>query len=194
MPETSMPPPPKHQGSGAFIGAVIVMLLLMGGLLWWNFRPKPEEAKSTLPPPQPTAPRNDEEAPPPPPPIEPDAGKKADAPVKKKVLATGNSGCAAACNGTPGAALQGALGGAAGSVRACYEKALLQNPMLQGKMTVAVKIGPTGSVCNANIASDSLGDARVTGCVLNKFRGSSFPPPTGGCADVRVPINFTPKK
>jgi hypothetical protein len=61
-------------------------------------------------------------------------------------------------------------------------------------MTVAVKIRPTGSVCSANIASDGLGDARVAGCVLNKFRGSSFPPPGAGCADVRVPINFTPKK
>jgi hypothetical protein len=169
------------------------MLLLMGGLLWWNFRPK-EEPKATLPPPPPTTPRTDEEAPPPPPPIEPDAGKKTDTPIKKKVVATGNSGCAAACNGTPGAALQGALGSAAGSVRACYEKALLQNPMLQGKMTVAVKVGPTGSVCSANIERDSLGDTRVTGCVLNKFRGSNFPPPAGGCADVRVPISFTPKK
>ena len=171
------------------------MLLLMGGLLWWNFRPKTEEPKAHLPPPPPTTPRTDEEAPPPPPPIEPDAGKKTDTPVKKKVVATGGGGgCAAACNGTPGAALQGALGSAAGSVRACYEKALLANPMLQGKMTVAVKVGPTGSVCSANIASDTLGDARVTGCVLNKFRGSNFPPPAGGCADVRVPINFTPKK
>jgi hypothetical protein len=194
MPETSMPPPPKHQGSGAFIGAVIVMLLLMGGLLWWNFRPKPEEPKASLPP-QPTAPpRTDEEAPPPPPPVEPDAGKKVDTPVKKKVASTGNSGCAATCNGSAGAPLQGALSGAAGSVRACYEKALIQNQMLQGKMIVAVKIGPTGGVCSASIQSDTLGDGRVASCVLNRFRGGSFPPPSGGCADVRVPISFTPKK
>jgi len=196
MPETSMPPPPKHQGSGAFIGAVIVMLLLMGGLLWWNFRPKPEEPKANLPPPPTAPPRTDEEAPPPPPPIEPDAGKKVEAPVKKKVASTGGGGggCAATCNGSAGAPLQGALSGAAGSVRACYEKALIQNQMLQGKMIVAVKIGPTGSVCNANIQSDTLGDGRVASCVLNRFRGGSFPPPSGGCADVRVPISFTPKK
>jgi hypothetical protein len=194
MPETSMPPPPKHHGNGVFIGAVIVMLLLMGGLLWWNFRPKPTEPQANLPPKTSAAPRTDEEAPPPPPPVEPDAGKKVEAPAaKKKVTSVGN-GCNAVCNGTASAPLQGALSGAAGSVRACYEKALLQNQMLQGKMLVSVKIGPTGSVCSARIASDTLGDGRVASCVMNRFKSGSFPPPTGGCADVNVPISFTPKK
>src|ERR1700753_263181 len=156
MPETSIPPqPPKNHGGGAFIGAVILMLLARGGLLYWKFR-----GKEAAPPPVVTAmpsastPHFDE-APPPPPDVVPDAGKK-DVPVKKRLVASGGAtrSCAAVCKGDAPAALRGALAGAANSVRGCYERALRQNQMLQGKVVVAVKIGAQGNACGASIASD----------------------------------------
>ena len=58
---------------------------------------------------------------------------------------------------------------------------------------VAVKIGAQGNACGASLASDTLGDAAVASCVLQKFRSGTFPAPIGGCVDVQVPINFTPK-
>jgi len=194
MPETSVPPqPPKSHGGGAFIGAVIVMLLLMGGLLYWKFR-----GSSSPPPPvvavapSKTAPQFDE-APPPPPAVVPDAGKKAE-PVKKHLVSyNGPAACSATCKGEVPAALRGALAGAAGSVRGCYERALRQNQMLQGKLMVAVKVGAQGQACSASLASDTLGDGAVASCVLQKFRGGTFPAPIGGCVDVNVPINFMPK-
>src|SRR5437868_4185499 len=82
---------------------------------------------------------------------------------------------------------------AAGSVRGCYERALRQNQMLQGKLMVAVKVGAQGQTCGASLASDTLGDGAVASCVLQKFRSGTFPAPIGGCVDVQVPINFTPK-
>src|SRR5690349_9531113 len=194
MPETSVPPqPPKGHGGGAFIGAVIVMLLLMGGLLYWKFR-----GSSAPPPPvvavapSNTAPHFDE-APPPPPAIELDAGKKAQPAKKHLVSYNGPAACSATCKGEAPAGLRSALAGAAGSVRGCYERALRQNQMLQGKLMVAVKVGAQGQTCGASLASDTLGDGAVASCVLQKFRSGTFPAPIGGCVDVQVPINFTPK-
>jgi len=194
MPETSIPPqPPKNHGGGAFIGAVILMLLAMGGLLYWKFRSKeaPPAPVASAPPSAPT--QRFEEAPPPPPTAEPDAGKKM-APTKKHIVSSGGApSCAAVCKGDAPAALRSALAGAAGSVRGCYERALRQNQMLQGKLMVAVKIGSLGNACGASLVSDTLGDAAVASCVLQKFRSGTFPAPIGGCVDVQVPINFTPK-
>jgi hypothetical protein len=193
MPDTSMPTPPKHHGGGAFIGAVILMLLAMGGLLYWKFSGKegPRVSPSALAT-APTTPHFDE-APPPPPPTEPDAGKK-DEPAKKRLVASsGPSPCSGVCKGDAPAGLRSALSGAAGSVRGCYERALRQNQMLQGKLVVAVKVGPHGQACGASLASDTLGDPAVASCVLQKFRSGTFPPPIGGCVDVQVPISFMPK-
>jgi len=194
MPETSVPPPPpKSHGGGAFIGAVILMLLAMGVLLYWKFRDKeapPAPVANVAP--SATAPHFDE-APPPPPTVAPDAGKQP-APAKKHIVTSGGTpSCAAVCKGDAPAALRGALAGAAGSVRGCYERALRQNQMLQGKLMVAVKIGAQGNACGASLASDTLGDGAVASFVLQKFRSGTFPAPIGGCVDVQVPINFTPK-
>jgi hypothetical protein len=189
MPESTTPPP-KHGSSSAFIGAVILMLLAMGGLLYWKFSSK-ETPTAQLPIPSATATPVLEEAPPPPPPIEPDAGKVQE-PVKKKVVASGGGGCGT-CSGEVPPQLRSALASAANSARGCYERALRQNAMLQGKMLVSVKVGTQGNSCSANMVSDTLGDPSVATCVLQKFRGGSFPAPKGGCAEVNVPISFIPK-
>jgi outer membrane biosynthesis protein TonB len=193
QPQTSMPPPPKHHGGGAFIAAAIVMLLAMGGMLYWKFGGK-EPAPAPAPLPKASAPAAPifEEAPPPPPAAEPDAGKK-DTTAKKHLVASGGGGGCGACSGDAPPALRSALGGAAGSARGCYERALRQNAMLQGKLVVSVKIGPHGNACGAAVVSDTLGDPAVSTCVLQKFRSGVFPAPSGGCVDVQVPISFMPK-
>jgi hypothetical protein len=195
MPETSLPPPPpKNHGGGAFIGAVIIMLLAMGGLLYWKFGGKDAPPVAIAPPPSANTAPTLEEAPPPPPPDEPDAGNLKQASTKKRLVASGNGGgCSGTCTGEAPFALRSALSGAAGSVRGCYERALRQNQMLQGRMEVAVRVGAHGNSCSANIANDSLGDPSVASCVLQKFRAGQFPSPSGGCVDVKVPISFMPK-
>jgi hypothetical protein len=187
--------PPKHGGGGAFIGAALLMLLAMGGLLYWKFGSSDEP-----PPPPPLASTNPEpvfdEPPPPPPPIEEtvDAGKPtATVSATKKKGPSGPGGCGGACKGNSNPQLASALQGAAGQARGCYERALRQNAMLQGKITVAVRVAPGGAVCSAGIASDTLGDPSVSTCVLQKFRSGGFPKPNGGCVDIHVPINFKPK-
>ncbi|MBM4361481.1 MAG: AgmX/PglI C-terminal domain-containing protein, partial [Deltaproteobacteria bacterium] len=121
----------------------------------------------------------------------PDAGKPEIA--AKKRTGGGGGGCSGACKGNATPALQAALGGAAGSARGCYERALRTNSMLQGKLVVGVRVAPGGGTCNASIVTDTLGDGAVGSCVLQKFRGGTFPAPAGGCVDVQVPISFMPK-
>ena len=192
------PPPPKTGGSGPFIAAALVMLLLMGGLIYWKTRDSGTEAKQTPPPPAlPTAttPVFDEPPPPPPPPEEPkDAGTDNKQATKKIVSGGGGGGCSGECKGEPPANLRAVLSGKAAQARGCYERALRQNAMLEGRLKVGLRIGPQGQVCSANITANELGDPGVASCVLQMFRGSPFPAPTGGCVDAEVPMKFEPRK
>lgn len=192
---TSIPPPPKHGGSGPFILAAVAMLLLMGGLIYWKL----SGDEATPPPPPPpvttTAPKVFEEPPPPPPPPEEpvvDAGTP-EKPTKKNVVSSSPGGCTATCTGSATGTLTSQLGAKAAQARPCYERALRQNAHLQGRMRVAVKIGPNGNVCSANVESNEIGDTGVATCVVQMFRSSTFAAPQGGCVDVVVPLRFEPK-
>jgi hypothetical protein len=194
MAETT-PPPPKSGGSGPIIIAAVLMLLLIGGLIVWKVTGTTEPTKTDAPVASTTtaAPVLDEPPPPPPPPpVEEDAGKPEE---KKKVAATGGPNpCSKECTGTATAALTSALSGRAGQSRSCYEKALSSNATLEGTLTIGVKVGPGGQVCSARVVADGLHDPGVSNCVVNRFAGSTFPAPQGGCAEVNVPLRFMPKR
>jgi hypothetical protein len=104
----------------------------------------------------------------------------------------GPVGCSGGCTGSADAGLRDALRLRGASAKGCYNKALLSNATLQGKLTVAVRVSPSGTACSASVASDSLGDAAVSSCILQKFRSGAYPKPKGGCVDVQVPLNFVP--
>ena len=79
-------------------------------------------------------------------------------------------------------------------IRNCYERQLKQNPMLEGNMTLAVRIAPSGSVDGTQV-SGSLRDRDVFACVRNVASHMRFPPPGGrDCAVVQVPFQFTPRR
>lgn len=61
------------------------------------------------------------------------------------------------------------------SVKYCYEKELAQKPELAGRVTTRIKIDDTGTVSEATIASSTLGDANVEGCMLQQIRNWKFP-------------------
>lgn len=197
-PRTSIPATiPKGSGGGPYVAAIAVLILLIGAMAWWKFGGSPQP-----PPPHvvQSVSVNTTTAPPifdMPPPPEMDSGTPtdaaADAPVRPK--SSGAELCSGKCTGTAPAALQTALSGAASASRSCYERALRNNTMLQGRLTVAVRVASTGSVCGASIAQDGLGSPEVSSCVTAIFRGRSFPPPTGGtCVDVNIPLSFTPRE
>jgi len=201
----SQPPPSgqipgKPRNSGLYIAGIAVLCALMGGLLYWRFRPEPAPSAptptaATTAQPAPAEPPPVFAPPPPPPPEEvADAGATAAKPSGSGVGAAGKGPCGGRCgDGEPSSALTSAVNGAAQSARGCYNRAL-RTAEVSGRMVVSIQVGSTGAVCSASIAEDSVQSSEISSCVLGRFRGKSFPPPTSGCVVVNVPINFTIKQ
>lgn len=53
-------------------------------------------------------------------------------------------------------------------------------------------IGRDGSVTTANNGGSDLPDSGVVGCVVNSFRGLSFPAPEDGIVTVGYSIQLSP--
>lgn len=194
MASTTPPPPKKSSGGPLILGAAI--LLLGVGVMYLVKRssaPEPPPANTApIAATTPEAPVFDAPPPPPPPPPEPSAS--ADAGTEPKpIRRSGPAGCAGPCEGAEPPGLQGQLAAKAALARGCYERALRQNPTLQGRMRVNVRVGSNGSVCSANITQNELGDAGVASCVSQIFRSATFAAPQGGCVDAAVPLRFAPK-
>jgi hypothetical protein len=79
-----------------------------------------------------------------------------------------------------------------GRMRLCYERALGQNPNLEGRVQVRFLISRDGSVSTASNGSSTLPDSGVVSCVVRAFYGLSFPKPENGTVQVRYPILFSP--
>lgn len=65
-------------------------------------------------------------------------------------------------------------------IQGCYETALGNNPKLAGKVAVRFVIAKNGVVARSSVASESVGDERLTACVTDAVKGWQFPPPKGG--------------
>jgi hypothetical protein len=63
-------------------------------------------------------------------------------------------------------------------VQRCYERALVKNPSLEGKLVVELVIGPSGAVTSAR--GEEFPDAAVVSCVTAELKKLQFPPPQGG--------------
>lgn len=74
--------------------------------------------------------------------------------------------------------------------RACYEKALVKNPKLEGRVTAAFTIGAKGTV----IASKADGLPGVDECVAKEIWKLRFAPLPGskGSVNVVYPFVFQP--
>jgi hypothetical protein len=62
-----------------------------------------------------------------------------------------------------------------GALRACYETEAEKDPTLKGGLSVTWTIDPSGAVTSANVASTTIHNARVEGCVLRQVRNWRFP-------------------
>jgi TonB family protein len=80
----------------------------------------------------------------------------------------------------------------AGAVKRCYEKGLLANPSLKGKVSVTIMINMMGRVESVDIVANTLGDDSVTRCIKGVVRRWRFPKPDGGPASVTFPFVFSP--
>jgi TonB family protein len=74
--------------------------------------------------------------------------------------------------------------------RDCYEQGLSNNPKLSGRVNVRFAIHASGHVMMASSKDSTLGDAEVERCVVEVFRGMSFPRSEGGTVAVTYPVDF----
>ncbi len=97
------------------------------------------------------------------------------------------------CNGRlDQSAIAAVIGQNRRQVRACYERALKQNNLLQGRVVVQLQIGTSGSVQNVAVGGNLT--AQVNQCVRALASGWQFPPPSGGCVRANIPFSFTPRE
>ncbi|HMI88811.1 MAG TPA: AgmX/PglI C-terminal domain-containing protein [Polyangiaceae bacterium] len=188
---SSRPPPTSGGGIYVFVAVALVMAII--GLVYWKLKGSDAPANALTPPPMVNTGSQLAEQPPPPPPIEEPTAVVDAGPTR---VATTNYGPCQVnkCGGSINTALSSAVSARAGSARPCYERALRVNASLQGKLTVSVRVDPSGNVCSASITQDAVHSPEVSNCVTGMFRSAKFPPPTGGCMDVNIPLNFTPRE
>jgi hypothetical protein len=63
-----------------------------------------------------------------------------------------------------------------------------------GRLVLALRIGPDGSVQHACLLEDGIGDAAIAACVLQSARSARMPQPNPtGFVDVHVPLSLAPE-
>ncbi len=78
----------------------------------------------------------------------------------------------------------------AAAIRMCYETQLQRQPNLRGQITVAWTITLSGGVSGARLASSSMRNTSVEGCVVRVVGRMRFPEPDGGTVQVSYPFTF----
>lgn len=114
------------------------------------------------------------------------------------------SGATAAVKGPRGSADVGGASVAGGSVsdasrvvakmragfRACYNRGLAENPDIEGKIALTIKVGPAGQVSGVTATKTGNLPASVVDCVRSRASSATFAAPQGGAAVVQVPVSF----
>ncbi|MBI2892029.1 MAG: AgmX/PglI C-terminal domain-containing protein [Deltaproteobacteria bacterium] len=90
------------------------------------------------------------------------------------------------------AAVQRVINSHQGQIAACYERALLREPSLAGRVVMSWVISPSGGVANVSVAQSSMSNSAVTSCISSAIRGWRFPQPQGGSVTVSFPYVFRP--
>jgi TonB family protein len=76
------------------------------------------------------------------------------------------------------------------ALRYCYESEVQRQRSLRGKVVIQWRVDRAGTVPTARVASSTLNDARVEGCLVRQVRKWRFPQPDGGEVSVMYPFIF----
>lgn len=77
------------------------------------------------------------------------------------------------------------IASAMGQVRACYERSLKADPDLQGKLLMRWEVQPDGTVADAKVQGDGLGNAKLSECIERRVSRWRFP-----TASRSTPVEF----
>src|SRR5690606_1275984 len=83
------------------------------------------------------------------------------------------------------------VGGRANAIRYCFEKELQTNPSLSGQIVAQWRITLDGSVQGASIASSTMNNREVEGCIMRVIERMRFEKPDGGICVINYPFVFS---
>jgi hypothetical protein len=178
--------------------AIVAVLLVLGIVAVVGLRSCPNRSNGPAPAPSAAVAQSAEppsnpklEDIPPPPVIEekPEAG-----PTGPRIVYVPAGGCESTCSQRYATSeLTQALQVRGLQARRCYNQALSRDSSLKGHVTINVRVGPSGNVCSASVASNDMGTPGVAECAANIFRSNTYPSPRGGCVDSSIPLSFVPQ-
>ncbi|MEW5849932.1 MAG: AgmX/PglI C-terminal domain-containing protein [Myxococcota bacterium] len=91
------------------------------------------------------------------------------------------------------APIKAAVRGALPAVQACYESRLKEDPTLEGRLVVEIRLGKDAVPADIRVVEDQLGSAPVAACVVGALREVRFP---ASAANVQLvhPFAFAPTR
>jgi hypothetical protein len=75
-------------------------------------------------------------------------------------------------------------------VKFCYERELVKQPKLGGKLVFRWTIGKTGAVTSVKLQSSTIAAPGTANCILRRIRRWRFPPPAKGPVEISYPFVF----
>jgi len=113
--------------------------------------------------------------------------------AEKAVVGRASVGSAAEVDGQiDSASMNKILRGSGAAIKRCYDKALLVNPTLKGKVALSIMINTQGRVEAADVVEDTIGDKSVSSCIQGVISRLRFPKPDGGPVSFVFPVTFAP--
>lgn len=125
------------------------------------------------------------------PPAAPAPLRTAFAAAKKRKPGTVRLGAITTTAATGQKSLEDSLATLVPQFRACYTLGLLDNPNLQGRVSILAVLGDAGRVQSAT-ASGDIPDGRVVRCASNVIRRAVLAPPDRAPARIAVPFLASP--
>ena len=83
------------------------------------------------------------------------------------------------------------VGGKSNAIKYCFEKELQTNPTIGGKIIAQWKVGLDGAVMSASIASTTMNNKKVEGCITRVIKRMRFEKPKGGICIINYPFVFS---
>jgi TonB family protein len=80
----------------------------------------------------------------------------------------------------------------AAGIQYCYDSELKRDPLLRGKLVVAITVAPSGAVTEARVVQNTVGSAALTACALAQIKDWRFPAIPTGVTTFQTPFVFTP--
>lgn len=78
------------------------------------------------------------------------------------------------------------------ALKDCYERQLKRTPTLAGKIVLDFEILDTGKISDVKFSEDTVRNAAVKECIVQRSKFWRFPKPEGGSVLVSFPLVFTP--